>query len=156
MSLVTASSINFNLLPPYRVVNYYIYDIMNKDVAAIQDILVDADRRVPRYVIVEIGGFLAIRGKKILVPWNALKKGGLSRMDVNCVAEHIIYAPSPFDPLAPTAVEEESVHRHFNVEPYWVDEPETKPAPPPTITTKTDTPVSGKSPNAGGLKMEKE
>jgi len=121
MGLVTASSINFDLASHHRVIGYYVYDEMENDVADIREMLVDEQTHVPRYVIIEIGGLLAIRGKKILIPWNALIKGGISRLDVACSQEQVQHAPTPMDYLNPTREEEESIHRYFNAEPYWLE-----------------------------------
>ena len=120
MGLVTASSIKFNLRALDRVIGYYVYDNQDRDVAPIQELLVDSETRQPRYVIIEIGGMMSIRGKKALIPWAALTKAGMSRMNVNCPAEQIIASPTPRAPLAPTRPEEETLHWYYNVEPYWL------------------------------------
>lgn len=119
MGLITASSVNFDLPHHHMVIGYYIYDNMDKDVADIRDLLVDSETRQPRYAMIEIGGLMAIKGKVILIPWAALTKGGMSRMDINCPEEQIISAPSPHDPLAPKRAEEEFIHSFFHIEPYW-------------------------------------
>jgi len=126
MGLVTASSLNWNLIPAFRVIGYYIYDSMDKDIASVSDLLVDPDTRRPRYALIEVGGFLSIRGKKILIPWGALKRGGMSRLNVNNIMENALAAPSPINPLNPTRAEEESIHRHFNVEFYWLEDESAK------------------------------
>ncbi len=127
MSLITASSINWDLIPAFRVIGYYIYDSMDKDIASVRELLIDPETRRPRYAVIEVGGFLSIRGKKILIPWGALTRGGMSRLNVNNIMENVLAAPSPMDPLNPTREEEESVHRHFNTEFYWLeDEPMKK------------------------------
>jgi len=132
MGLITASSINFDLLPTNRVIGYYIYDEEEKDVTDIRDLLVDDKTHEPRYAIIEIGGFLSIAGKKLLIPWVSLVKGGMSRMDINCSAEHMMYTPLAHDQLNPTRAEEESIHFHFNAEPYWINDHEEKTEPAPT------------------------
>mgnify|MGYP000452865701 CR=1 FL=1 len=119
MGLVTASSANFDLPHYNMVIGYYIYDNMDKDVADIRDLLIDKDTRQPRYAIIEIGGLLSIKGKVVLIPWPALVKGAMSRMDINCSEEQIMGAPTPLDPLAPIRAEEEFIHSYFNTEPYW-------------------------------------
>lgn len=126
MSLVTASSLNWDLIPAFRVVGYYVYDSMDKDITSVRELLVDPETRRPRYALIEVGGFLSIRGKKILIPWGALRRGGMSRLDVNNIAENVLAAPTPMDPLRPTRAEEESIHRHFNVEFYWLEDAPAK------------------------------
>ncbi len=161
MGLVTASSINYDLLPAFRVKGYYLYDEEENEVAEIRDILVDSHTRKPRYVAIEIGGFLAIEGKKLLIPWNSLKKGGLSRLDINHSQEHILLAPIALDQINPTREEEERIHSHFDVEPYWKNEPFEKEETenrsssarnddnkPETETPADETPIAG-------LEMEK-
>lgn len=123
MGLVTASSTNYDLPPMTMVIGYYIYDIMEKDVADIRDLLVDEKTRKPRYAVIEVGGLMSIRGKIILIPWTLLAKGGISRLDINCPEEQIFAAPTALEALAPNRVEEESIHRYFNAEPYWESEP---------------------------------
>ena len=145
MALVTASSINFDIAQQHHVIGYYIYDVMDKDVASIRDLLVDQESHLPRYAVIEIGGMLSIIGKKILIPWVALTRGGISRMDIAMASEQIQAAPIPLSQLAPTRTEEESIHRFFNVTPYWLEEleiiddkkaPARKPAPLDEITEK--------------------
>ncbi|VAX24024.1 hypothetical protein MNBD_NITROSPINAE02-2216 [hydrothermal vent metagenome] len=161
MSLVTASSINYNLLPVFRVKGYYLYDEEENEVAEIRDILVDSHTRKPRYVTIEVGGFLAIEGKKLLIPWNSLKKAGLSRLDINCSQEQIMLSPVALDQTNPTREEEESIHNHFHVEPYWINEPseeektedETPSDKDNDNKHKTETPAD-ETPIAG-LEMEK-
>jgi len=138
MGLITASSVNFDLLPMNRVIGYYIYDEEEKDVTDIRDLLIDEKTHEPRYAVIEVGGFLSIAGKKLLIPWVSLVKGGMSRMDINCSAEHMIYTPLAHDQLNPTRVEEESIHRHFNAEPYWINEPGEKTEPAPTTRPVAD------------------
>ncbi|MGK7345248.1 MAG: PRC-barrel domain-containing protein [Candidatus Nitrospinota bacterium M3_3B_026] len=126
MGLVTASSVNYDLSPQDRVIGYYVYDSMERDVAGVRDLLVDEDTHKPRYAIIEVGGFLSIRGKRVLLPWSALVKAGMSRLDINCSLEHIAAAPMVMDPYNPTVAEEESLSRHFNAEPYWEAGEETE------------------------------
>lgn len=149
MALITASSINYDLHPLYRVVGYYIYDEQERDVADIRDLLLDSETKKPRYAIIEIGGLMSTRGKVVLIPWTALTKAGMSRLDINCSGEHIDYAPTAEDPLSPTDVEEEKIHFHFNTEPYWLAETEDK-------TEKKDIKVKPPSDDPiGNLELEK-
>ncbi|MDH5638238.1 MAG: PRC-barrel domain-containing protein [Nitrospinota bacterium] len=122
MALTLASSINMDIHPMDNVVGYYIYDIMDADVAEIRDLLVDLETRKPRYAIIEIGGMLSIRGKMILIPWGCLQRGGMSRMDINMPSEQVQMAPLPLIPMEPTRVEEESIHSFFNIDPYWFED----------------------------------
>ncbi len=77
MGLITVSSIKFDLINPHRVMDYYIYDVNERDVADIRDLLIDDETRYLRYAIIEIGRLMRIKGLKLLIPWSALKKGGL-------------------------------------------------------------------------------
>jgi hypothetical protein len=122
MALVTASSVNFDLAQQHHVIGYYIYDNMERDVAGIRNLLVDQQTHVPRYAVIEIGGMLSIAGKKLLIPWKALKRGGISRLNIGIPSEQIQSAPLPLSQMAPTRVEEESIHLFFKVEPYWFEE----------------------------------
>lgn len=127
MALITASSVNFDINVSYNVIGYWVYDEEEKEVAEIRDLLIDKETHQARYAVIEIGGFLSIQGKKILLPWAALTKAGMSRMNVNCSSEHIMDIYSLVDQLNPTREEEQSIHFHFSVEPYWLkgeDEPE--------------------------------
>lgn len=119
MGLITASSINFDILPEYRVKGFYLYDEFETEICNIRDILVDEETRKPRYIIVEVGGLLSIKGKRTLIPWRMLIKRGMSRLDIQRSLEDVMMAPSPDDPDAPTRVEEGRVHSYFFIEPYW-------------------------------------
>ncbi len=136
MALITASSINYDLRTQDRVLGYYVYDPSDRDIGDIRELLVDEKSRKPRYALIEIGGIMAIKGKKIPIPWSALEKGGMSRMDIKLMEEEIIAAPTPFDPLNPTRVEEESLHYHFHVDPYWFDSEGEDQTQPGTLKPK--------------------
>ncbi len=121
MALVSIRQKEIDLISSYRVRGYYLYDENETEVASVKDIIVDEELKIPRYVLIEIGGLLSISGRQILIPWGALRKGGMSRLNVRKNMEEIIAAPIASDPLAPSRVEEESIHRYFNTEPYWID-----------------------------------
>ncbi|VAX24564.1 hypothetical protein MNBD_NITROSPINAE04-708 [hydrothermal vent metagenome] len=140
MGLVTASGVNFDLPHHNMVIGYYIYDNMDKDIADIRDLLIDKETRQPRYAIIEIGGLLSIKGKVVLIPWSALVKGAMSRMDINIPEEQIMAAPTPLDPLAPTRAEEEFIHSYFNTEPYWESEEEEETARRKEVSDSADAP----------------
>ena len=152
MGLVTASSVKFDLKTSARVIGYYIYDIMDNDVADIRDLLVDERTHEPRYAVIEIGGLMGISGKKVLIPWGALTKGGISRMDIYCPAEQIMAAPSCLKPMAPTRAEEESIHSFFNVNPYWLTEREGE----DEITDKANPPPPAPADNGDIADLEIE
>lgn len=126
MALVSIRQKEIDLISSYRVRGYYLYDENETEVASVKDLLVDEELGMPRYVLIEIGGLLAIAGRQILIPWGALRKGGMSRLNVRKNMEEIILAPTATDPLAPTQAEEESIHRYFDTEPYWLDNMENE------------------------------
>lgn len=135
MTLIRASAINNDLAPHYRVVGYYLADDQEREVAGVRDMLVDRESRVPRYLMIEIGGLMGIRGRQLLIPWSVVVRGGVSRLDIRWPLEHILVAPAPFVPDEPTLPEEEAIHRHFAAEFYWASEPTAESAPPPPVDT---------------------
>jgi hypothetical protein len=126
MALVSIRQKEIDLISSYRVRGYYLYDENETEVASVKDLLIDEELKIPRYVLIEVGGLLAISGRRILIPWGALRKGGMSRLNVRKNIEEIIAAPVAADPSAPTQVEEESIHRYFDIEPYWIDNMENE------------------------------
>lgn len=124
MGLTTASALNNDLRPQDRVVGYYLYDDQEREVSAVRDLVVDRRTRRPRYLVIEIGGLMGVAGIRLLIPWGAVVKGGVSRLNIRWPAEHVLAAPTPTEPTLPTEAEEESIHHHFGLVPYWIDETE--------------------------------
>ncbi len=151
MGIILASDINHDLIEPYRVKGYYIYDENDKDVAQVQDLLIDEETHEPRYAVLEVGGFLSIKGRKVLIPWAALRRGGISRLDINCPAEQIFASSPLLDPLAPTRPEEESLHRYYSAEPYWLSESTLSANAEPK-----EKPAENETENIENLSMEKD
>jgi hypothetical protein len=120
MGLVTASSIGFDLAPQYRVKGYFLYDEHEQEIASVRDILVDEEIKVPRYLVIEVGGLMGIQGKMILIPWNAVTVGGMSRLDFPRSLDDVMGAPlAEGGTVIPSYGEEENIHSYFRVEPYW-------------------------------------
>ena len=122
MGLITLSNATFSLGSDERVIGYYLYDEFENEICDIRDVLLDEETHKPRYVIIEVGGLLSIKGKRVIIPWRLLRRRGVSRLDIARSEEDVLMSPAPNDAEKPTREEEKSVHNYFNIEPYWLTE----------------------------------
>ena len=122
MGLITLSNATFDLGSDERVIGYYLYDEFENEICDIRDLLLDEETHKPRYVIIEVGGLLSIKGKRVIIPWRLLRRRGVSRLDIARSEEDVLMSPAPNDAEKPTREEEKSVHNYFNIEPYWLTE----------------------------------
>ena len=122
MGLITLSNAAFDLGSDERVIGYYLYDEFEKEICDIRDLLLDEETHKPRYAIIEVGGLLSIKGKRVIIPWRLLLRRGVSRLDIARSEEEVMMSPAPNDAEKPTREEEKSVHSFFNIEPYWLTE----------------------------------
>lgn len=138
----------------WRIRRFDIIDSTGKTVAPVLDLLWDPDAREVRYVMVEIGGLMSIKGKRLLIPASLLIRVGSGQVQTLVPQENLVGVPAPEDVEQPTRVEEEAVFTYFKTTPYWEPtglvkknkdegEPESPPVKPGDITV-------------GELKMESD
>jgi hypothetical protein len=106
-----------------RVVGYFLYDQYNDSVAKIEAVLAQPITYLPRYIVITIGGFLAVEGKRILIPIEVCEVADMGKVKANWSKESLRDAPAPVDVKKVTTEEEERILSYFDFEPYWKVQP---------------------------------
>lgn len=102
-----------------RVVGFYLYDRFNDAVARIDAVLAEATTYLPRYLVVSLGGFLGVEGKKVLLPTEICEVLDMGKVKTHWRKESLMGAPTPIDVEDVSMNEEELILGYFDFEPYW-------------------------------------
>lgn len=102
-----------------RIVGFFLYDKYREVVARIDGILVERQTCLARYIVINQGGFLDIRGKNTLVPRVACDVVDLGEVKTAWSGRSLNDAPSPADINKVTPEEEELILSYFDLKPYW-------------------------------------
>ena len=109
------------------------YDVSGHDIQAIdgeighvEDFIIDDETWVIRYLIIDTGDWWP--GKKVLVSpkWIERVSWNESKIFVNLLRETIKQSPEYTEESLLTRDYETGLHRHYNRQGYWVDEPAAK------------------------------
>ena len=106
-----------------RIVGYHLYDRYNELVARIEALLAQPTTHLPRYIVITIGGFLGVEGKKILIPIEICEGGDIGKVKANWSKESLKDAPTAVDVRQVSVEEEERILSYFDLEPYWKAQP---------------------------------
>jgi sporulation protein YlmC with PRC-barrel domain len=75
-----------------------VYDVNGEQIGSVEDLYVDRDSRLPRFLEVSAGGFLGIGKKHFLIPIEEISREmGEDRVTVNQPREKVVESPD-FDP----------------------------------------------------------
>jgi sporulation protein YlmC with PRC-barrel domain len=75
-----------------------VYDVNGEQIGGVEDLYVDRDSRLPRYLEVSAGGFLGIGKKHFLIPIEEVSREmGEDRVTVNQPRDKVVESPD-FDP----------------------------------------------------------
>jgi len=102
-----------------RIVGFYLFDRYNESVARIEALLAQPTTYLPRYVVITIGGFLGVEGKKILIPIELCEGVDMGKVKTNWSKESIKDSPTAVDVRQVSMQEEERILSYFDFEPYW-------------------------------------
>lgn len=111
-----------------RIVGFFLYDKHKEVIARIDGVLAEAETYLPRYIVITVGGFLDIRGKRIMIPRPAYEVVDLGEVRTAWSRQSLQDAPSPNDLDRVTPAEEERILSYFDLEPYWIEKPGEDPA----------------------------
>ncbi|UCD11004.1 MAG: PRC-barrel domain-containing protein [Nitrospinaceae bacterium] len=106
-----------------QVVGYYLYGADGEAIARVEAVLVESGTYLCRYIVIRMGGFLKIEGKKIILPIETCEVADLGKVKTEWRKESIMDAPNPVDLLNVTMEEEELILGYFDLEPYWAAKP---------------------------------
>jgi len=75
-----------------------VYDVNGEQIGSVEDLYVDRDSRLPRFLEVSAGGFLGIGKKHFLIPIEEISREmGEDRVTVNQPRDKVVESPD-FDP----------------------------------------------------------
>jgi uncharacterized protein YrrD len=96
------------------------------EIGHVEDFIIDDETWAIRYLIVNTSNWWA--GKKVLVSpqWIERVSWGERKVFVNLSRDAIKHSPEYTDEFLPTRDYEVGLHRHYNRQGYWVDEPAAK------------------------------
>ncbi len=117
--LIYISENIFNLRVKDQLIGSYLYDRFNEPIARIDAILAESKTYLVRYLVINVGGFLNIHGKKILLPIEVCESADLGKVKTDWLLESLKDAPAPNDPENVTMSEEELILGYFDLKPYW-------------------------------------
>lgn len=90
-----------------------------KKLGKVHDLLIDAEARKVRFMLVEHGGFLGFGDTKSFIPVDDITKITADDVFINHTAEHVAAAP-PYDPHLDADREyHNSVYGHYGYIPFW-------------------------------------
>src|SRR4051794_33837834 len=98
-SLVKMSDSDFRLEEPWQDIRgLEVYDVSGEQIGSVEDLCVDRDSRLPRFLVVSAGGFLGIGKKHFLIPIEEISREmGEDRVTVNQPRDKVVESPD-FDP----------------------------------------------------------
>jgi len=114
-----------HLRSTYSVSGHHI-QALDGEIGHIEDFIIDDETWAIRYVVVDTHNWLP--GKKVLISphWIESVSWGERKVFVNLLRETIKQAPEYTDEYGVTRDYEAGLHRHYNRQGYWVDEPTAK------------------------------
>ena len=110
----------FKLRVKDQVVGSFLYDRFNETIARVDAVIVEAETYLMRYLVINMGGFMKIQGKKILLPVGVYEFADLGKVKTEWSRESLKDAPAPEDPENVSMDEEEEILGYFDLEPYCV------------------------------------
>lgn len=101
-------------------------EALDGEIGHVEDFVIDDETWAIRYLIIDTGNWWP--GKKVLVSprWIESVSWGQSRIFVDLSRETIKRSPAYINETQFTRDYEEGLHKHYNRQGYWVDEPEVQ------------------------------
>ncbi len=101
-----------------RIIGSFLYDQDKEVIAKIDGLVVEAATFLPRFLVVTLGGFLRIQGKRILVPREIYEVKDVGKVKSSWRLEQLMDIPEPVNLDDVSADEEELILSHFDLKPY--------------------------------------
>ena len=97
--LVKMSDSDLRLEEPWQDIRgLEVYDVNGEQIGSVEDLYVDRDSRLPRFLEVSAGGFLGIGKKHFLIPIEEVSRAiDADRVTVNQPRDKVVESPD-FDP----------------------------------------------------------
>ena len=105
----------FNLRKTDRIIGFYLYDKFGQSIARIDAILVDSQTYQSFYLVINLGGFLKVSGKAVVLPIEVCEVQDLGKVKTEWRKESMLDAPSPVDALSITTMEEELIRDYYGL-----------------------------------------
>ncbi len=98
-NLAKMSESDFRLEEPWQDIRGLdVYDGNGEQIGSVDDLYVDRDSRLPRFLVVSAGGFLGVGKKHFLIPVEEVSRDmGEDRVTVNQNRDKVVNSPD-FDP----------------------------------------------------------
>jgi hypothetical protein len=61
------------LVPASEIKGTHVKNLQNQDLGQIEEVLIEPDAGLVRFVVLEVGGFLGLGATKVAVPWTAFQ-----------------------------------------------------------------------------------
>jgi len=103
----------FKLKKTERVIGFYLYDKFDESIARIDALLVDSQSYHSLYMIINLGGFLQVRGKAVVLPVEVCEVKDLGKVKTEWRKESMLGAPSPTNITCVTTLEEELIRDYY-------------------------------------------
>ena len=98
-----------------------VYSPNSEEIGEIDHLMIDKQSGKVTYAVMSFGGFLGLGHSHYPIPWQALKYDQRSEGFVTGItANQLQDAPEFSDDSWGSREWEGRLHRHYNVEPYWV------------------------------------
>ncbi len=105
----------FKLRKKDRVIGFYLYDKFDESIARIDAVLVDSQIYHSYYMVINLGGFLQVRGKVVVLPVEICEVKDLGKVKTEWRKESMLGAPTPINIMSMTTVEEELIRDYYGL-----------------------------------------
>lgn len=105
----------FKLRKADRVIGFYLYDKFDEAIARIDAVLVDSQSYHSYYMVINLGGFLQVSGKAVVLPVEVCEVKDLGKVKTEWRKESMLGAPTPADIMSMTILEEELIRDYYGL-----------------------------------------
>ncbi len=85
----------FKLRKKDRVIGFYLYDKFNESIAKIDAVLIDSQIYHGCYLVINLGGFLQVKGKVVVLPVEICEVKDLGKVKTEWRKESMLRCQSP-------------------------------------------------------------
>lgn len=105
----------YNLRKLDQVIGFYLYDKFDESIARIDATLVDSETYRCHYLVINLGGFLQVSGKTVILPTEICEVADLGKVKTEWRKESMLGSPAPADILNITTIEEELIREYYGL-----------------------------------------
>lgn len=96
-----------------RVIGFFLYDKFDESITRIDALLVNSENYHCCYMVLNLGGFLQVRGKEVVLPVEVCELKDLGKVKTDLRKESMMEAPTPTDITRVTTMEEELIRDYY-------------------------------------------